>query len=241
MALSDLQTLQNMEIADGSYSHDKFGHYRAVCDDLKTRLMGATKQFDQDVLTVRSEFAWDLSAQIRNSQLLLSTAAASSRPRHYDHEAQGYYSVFEEHMSSVTEKSAKYAQIAAEEVPKSLYCLGVHLTTEWFQNSELQEKLAERNYAVASKITDNSLYHFFVFSDNIVATSVVVNSTALNSKAPEKVVFHLVTNEINYAAMKSWFTINMDNLRGVTVDVQKFEDFKWLNASYVPVLKQLQD
>ena len=55
MALSDLQTLQNMEIADGSYSHDKFGHYRAVCDDLKTRLMGATKQFDQDVLTVRSE------------------------------------------------------------------------------------------------------------------------------------------------------------------------------------------
>ncbi|CAF2222265.1 hypothetical protein HID58_021117 [Brassica napus] len=52
MALSDLQTLQNMEIADGSYSHDKFGHYRAVCDDLKTRLMGATKQFDQDVPTV---------------------------------------------------------------------------------------------------------------------------------------------------------------------------------------------
>ena len=33
-------------------------------------------------------------------------------------------------MSSVTEESAKYAQIAAEEVPKSLYCLGVPLTTE---------------------------------------------------------------------------------------------------------------
>ncbi|WZZ42096.1 hypothetical protein YC2023_038355 [Brassica napus] len=41
--------------------------------------------------------------------------------------------------------------------------------------------------------------------------------------------------------MKSWFAMNMDNLRGVTVEVQKFEDFKWLNASYVPVLKQLQD
>nr|VDC72815.1 unnamed protein product [Brassica rapa] len=36
----------------------------------------------------------------------------------------------EEQMSSVTEKSAKYAQIAAEEVPKSLYCLGVRLNTE---------------------------------------------------------------------------------------------------------------
>ncbi|KAL0649388.1 hypothetical protein Bca4012_092079 [Brassica carinata] len=121
-------------------------------------------------------------------------------------------------MSYVIEKSAKYAQIAAEE------------------NSELQGKLAERIYVVASKLTDNSLYHVCVFSDNIVATSVVVNSTALNSKAPEKVVFHLVTN-----AMKSWFAMNMDNLRGVTVEVQKFEDFKWLNASYVPVLKQLQD
>ncbi|XP_013718479.1 probable galacturonosyltransferase 10 [Brassica napus] len=125
-------------------------------------------------------------------------------------------------MSSVTDKSAKYAQIAAEEVPKSLYCLG--------------GKLAERIYDVASKLTDNSLYHVCVFSDNIVATSVVVNSTALNSKTPEKVVFHLVTN-----AMKSWFAMNMDNLRGVTVEVQKFEDFKWLNASYVPVLKQVQD
>ncbi|CAN6871046.1 unnamed protein product [Brassica oleracea] len=126
------------------------------------------------------------------------------------------------HMSSVTEKSAMYAQIAAEEVPKSLYCLG--------------GKLAERIYAVASKLTDNSLYHVCVFSDNIVATSVVVKYTALNSKAPKKVVFHLVTN-----AMKSWFAMNMDNLRGVTVDVQKFEDFKWLNAFYVRILKQLQD
>ncbi|KAH0867747.1 hypothetical protein HID58_074769 [Brassica napus] len=117
------------------------------------------------------------------------------------------------HMSSVTEKSAMYAQIAAEE-----------------------GKLAERIYAVASKLTDNSLYHVCVFSDNIVATSVVVKYTALNSKAPKKVVFHLVTN-----AMKSWFAMNMDNLRGVTVDVQKFEDFKWLNAFYVRILKQLQD
>ncbi|CAN6873944.1 unnamed protein product [Brassica oleracea var. botrytis] len=77
-------------------------------------------------------------------------------------------------MSSVTEKSAKYAQIAAEEVPKSLYCLGVRLT---FRTLSYRG-----SYAVASKLTHNSLYHFCVFSDNIVDTSVVVNSTALNSK-----------------------------------------------------------
>ena len=53
------------------------------------------------------------------------------------------------------------------------------------------------------------------------------------------IVFHLVTDEINYAAMKTWFAMN--DFYGVTVEVQKYEDFTWLNASYVPVLKQLQD
>ena len=88
------------------------------------------------------------------------------------------------------------------------------------------------------KLKDNSLHHFCIFSDNIIATSVVVNSTAMNCKNPNMIVFHLVTDEINYAAMKAWFAMN--DFRGVTVEVQKFEDFTWLNASYVPVLKQLQ-
>ncbi|KAG2307953.1 hypothetical protein Bca4012_083092 [Brassica carinata] len=131
-------------------------------------------------------------------------------------------------MSSVTEKSAKYAQIAAEEVPKSLYCLGVRLTTEWFQNFELQgsSRREAMLWLLSSSITVFTISMCFL--DNIVATSVVVNSTALNSKAPEKVFFHLVTNEINYAEVKSWFAMNMDNLRGVTAEVQKFEDFKRL-------------
>ncbi|CAH8292815.1 unnamed protein product [Eruca vesicaria subsp. sativa] len=72
MALSDLQTLQNMEIADGSYSHDKVSHYTAVCDDLKTRLMGATKQF-QDVLTARSE---NMKAHENRKQLFSAKNAA---------------------------------------------------------------------------------------------------------------------------------------------------------------------
>lgn len=54
MALSDLQTLQNMEIADGNYSEDRVVHSTTVCDDLKSKLMGAAKHF-QDVLTARTE------------------------------------------------------------------------------------------------------------------------------------------------------------------------------------------
>ncbi|KAF5778074.1 putative target SNARE coiled-coil domain, syntaxin/epimorphin, syntaxin-5, Sly1p-binding protein [Helianthus annuus] len=54
VAVSDLQTLQNMEMADGNYSEDRVVHSTAVCDDLKNKLMGATKKF-QDVLTARTE------------------------------------------------------------------------------------------------------------------------------------------------------------------------------------------
>ncbi|XP_071732774.1 syntaxin-31 [Rutidosis leptorrhynchoides] len=52
--ISDLQTLQNIEIADGNYSQDRVVHNTTVCDDLKNKLMGATKKF-QDVLTARTE------------------------------------------------------------------------------------------------------------------------------------------------------------------------------------------
>ncbi|KAL3821521.1 hypothetical protein ACJIZ3_007426 [Penstemon smallii] len=206
------------------------------------------------------QFAWELSAQIRNSQILLSNAALRRTPLtttesetairdmalllfqaqqlHYDSATmimrlKAKIQGLEEQTSSITEKSSKYGQIAAEEVPKSLYCLGVRLTSEWFKNADLQRK------QTSLKLKDNTNYHFCVFSDNILATSVVVNSTSSNSKNPDKVVFHLVTDEVNYAAMRAWFTIN--SFKGVTVDVQKFEDFSWLNASYVPVLKQLQD
>ncbi|CAI8589540.1 unnamed protein product [Vicia faba] len=211
------------------------------------------------------QFAWELSAQIRNSQILLSNAATRRSPLttresesairdmalllyqaqqlHYDSATmimrfKAKIQALEEQMNSVSEKSSKYGQIAAEEVPKSLYCLGVQLTTEWFRDLNLQKKLKDKRHT-EMKIKDRNRYHFCVFSDNIIATSVVVNSTAKNSKNPNMIVFHLVTDEINYAAMKAWFTMN--DFRGVTVEVQKYEDFTWLNASYVPVLKQLQD
>ncbi|GAB4825017.1 Probable galacturonosyltransferase 10 [Ancistrocladus abbreviatus] len=211
------------------------------------------------------QFAWELSAQIRNLQVLLSNAATRQSPLtivesetairdmalllyqaqqlHYDSATmimrlKAKIQSLEEQMSSVSDKSAKYGQIAAEEVPKSLYCLGVQLATEWFKSPNLQRKLVHKKKS-AWKLEDNSLYHFCVFSDNILATSVVVNSTAVNSKNPDTVVFHLVTDEVNYAPMKAWFSMN--DFRDVTVDVQKIEDFSWLNASYVPVLRQLRD
>ncbi|XP_022156929.1 syntaxin-31 [Momordica charantia] len=54
VAITDLQTIQKVETSDGNYSQDRVVHSTAVCDDLKSKLMGATKQL-QDVLTARTE------------------------------------------------------------------------------------------------------------------------------------------------------------------------------------------
>lgn len=62
VAVSDLLTLQNLEIADGNYSEDRLVHSNTVCDDLKNKLMGATKQF-QDVLTTRTEVSAEWIAE----------------------------------------------------------------------------------------------------------------------------------------------------------------------------------
>lgn len=260
-----------------SFPHDRIMEGLNVTEEMLSP-NSVTRQLSDQIALAKSfvviakesnnlQFAWELSAQIRNSQILLSNAAIRRAPLtkresetaihdmalllyqaqqlHYDSSTmimrlKAKIQTLEEQTNSVSEKSSKYGQIAAEEVPKSLYCLGIRLTTEWFRSQFLHKKLKERKQMeINSKLKDNNLNHFCVFSDNILATSVVVNSTALNSKNPSSVVFHLVTDEVNHAAMKAWFSLN--SFQGVTVEVQKFEDFTWLNASYVPVLKQLQD
>ncbi|GFQ00194.1 syntaxin-31, partial [Phtheirospermum japonicum] len=74
ITISDLQTLQNMEIADGNYSGDRVVHLTAVCDDLKNRLMNVTKQF-QDVLTTRTK---NIKAHENRKQLFSKVVSRES-------------------------------------------------------------------------------------------------------------------------------------------------------------------
>lgn len=75
MAVSELQTLQNMEIADGNYSEDRVVHLTAVCDDLKNRLMNVTKQL-KDVLTTTTQ---NIKAR-ENRKQLFSTVVSRENP-----------------------------------------------------------------------------------------------------------------------------------------------------------------
>ncbi|XP_010481273.1 PREDICTED: probable galacturonosyltransferase 4 isoform X9 [Camelina sativa] len=123
-------------------------------------------------------------------------------------------------------------QLTAKTIPKGLHCLPLRLTTDYYALNSSQQQFPNQD-----KLEDTQLYHYALFSDNVLATSVVVNSTITNAKHPSKHVFHIVTDRLNYAAMRMWF---LDNPPGkATIQVQNVEEFTWLNSSYSPVLKQL--
>lgn len=139
----------------------------------------------------------------------------------------------ESNVEEVKKKSASLTQLAAKTVPKPLHCLPLVLTTDYFLLSEEEKKFPE-----SKNLEDPNLYHYAIFSDNVLATSVVVNSTVLHAKEPEKHVFHIVTDKLNFAAMKMWFLVNPPGRS--TIQVQNVDEFTWLNASYCPVLRQLE-
>ncbi|KAF5204824.1 Hexosyltransferase [Thalictrum thalictroides] len=138
----------------------------------------------------------------------------------------------EGNINAMKKKSAFLIQLAAKTLPKPLHCLSLQLANDYF----LQDYGSERQNT--DKLEDPSLYHYAIFSDNALATSVVVNSTVLHAKEPEKHVFHIVTDRLNFASMKMWFIVNTPV--GATVQVENIDNFKWLNSSYCSVLRQLE-
>lgn len=139
----------------------------------------------------------------------------------------------ETNIDSLKKKSSFLIQLAAKTVPRPLHCIPLVLTTDYYL---LNYK--EKDFPNKEKLEDPSLYHYAIFSDNVLATSVVVNSTVRHAKEPKKHVFHIVTDKLNFAAMRMWFLVSTPV--GATIQVENVDDFTWLNSSYCPVLRQLE-
>ncbi|KAL1331458.1 hypothetical protein HN51_048732 [Arachis hypogaea] len=139
----------------------------------------------------------------------------------------------DEHVRSFKKQSTFLSQLAAKTIPNGIHCLSMRLTIDYYLLPP-----EKRKFPGSENLEDPSLYHYALFSDNVLAASVVVNSTITNAKDPSKHVFHLVTDKLNFGAMNMWFLLNPPGK--ATIHVENVDEFKWLNSSYCPVLRQLE-
>ncbi|KAG5386482.1 hypothetical protein IGI04_037952 [Brassica rapa subsp. trilocularis] len=165
----------------------------------------------------KTELLQELQARIKDSQRVLAEATTDADlPRR-----------------SLKKQSTFLAQLAAKTIPNPIHCLSMRLTIDYYLLSPEKRKFPRRENR-----ENPNLYHYALFSDNVLAASVVVNSTIMNAKDPSKHVFHLVTDKLNFAAMNMWFLLNPPGK--ATIHVENVDEFKWLNSSYCPVLRQLE-
>lgn len=72
-------------------------------------------------------------------------------------------------------QSAFLYKLAVQTMPKSLHCLSMRLTVEYFRSFDIADKLVE-------KFVNPDLYHYVIFSKNVLASSVAINSTVAHAQ-----------------------------------------------------------
>ncbi|XP_020268544.1 probable galacturonosyltransferase 7 isoform X2 [Asparagus officinalis] len=121
-------------------------------------------------------------------------------------------------------QSAFLYQLGVQTIPKSIHCLSMRLTVEYFRSQSVDPDFD------GEKFHSPNFRHYVIFSRNLLASSVTINSTVMSSEETEKLVFHLLTDVENYYAMKLWFSRN--SYSKATVNVLNFDELYNTNDPY---------
>ncbi|XP_004958714.1 probable galacturonosyltransferase 7 isoform X1 [Setaria italica] len=100
-------------------------------------------------------------------------------------------------------QSAFLYNLGAQTLPKSHHCLSMRLTLEYFKSSSL-----DSDDSPSGKFNSPKYRHYVILSRNVLAASVVINSTVSSCKEPGILAFHILTDAQNFYAMKHWFARN---------------------------------
>lgn len=83
----------------------------------------------------------------------------------------------EDNARALKKQGTFLSQLAAKTVPKGLHCFSMRLTVEYHKLP-----LERREFPNQDRLGDPDLFHYALFSDNILAAAVVVNSTITHAE-----------------------------------------------------------
>ncbi|KAL3615838.1 hypothetical protein CASFOL_040132 [Castilleja foliolosa] len=176
------------------------------------KLSNEMKQNIQEFERVLSETTTDKDLPHRNKQRITMMEAVIAKAKscpvdcnNVDKKFRQLVDLTEDEANFHRKQSAFLYKLAVQTMPKSLHCLSMRLTVEYFRSSVDIEHV---EHALAKKLVNPDLYHYIIFSRNILASSVAINSTVQHAKESKKQVFHLLTDKENYFAIKLWFSRN---------------------------------
>ncbi|XP_052173452.1 probable galacturonosyltransferase 7 isoform X2 [Diospyros lotus] len=165
----------------------------------------------------------DLPRQIEDKLQKMETVIAQAKSfvvdcNNVDKKLRQLVDLTEDEANFHMKQSAFLYQLSAQTMPKSLHCLSMRLTLEYFRSPP-----PDMEPSVADKYNNPALHHYVIFSNNVLASSAVINSTVMHSKESGNQVFHVLTDQQNYFAMKLWFYEN--TYKDATIHVLNVEDF----------------
>ncbi|GMI96015.1 galacturonosyltransferase 7, LIKE GLYCOSYL TRANSFERASE 7 [Hibiscus trionum] len=187
----------------------------------QNKLSRVLKQNIQELERVLSESTADadLPPGIAKKSERMGAAIAKAKSvtadcNNVDKKLRQIFDLTEDEANFHMKQSAFLYQLAVQTMPKSHHCLSMRLTVEYFRDDSFDKGPTE-------KYSDPTLQHYVIFSGNVIASSVVINSTVMHAKDSTNQVFHVLTDRQNYYAMKHWFLRN--TFRDAVVQVLNIE------------------
>ncbi|XP_047317949.1 probable galacturonosyltransferase 13 isoform X2 [Impatiens glandulifera] len=171
------------------------------------------------------------------SQLVSEMKNKKYNAKDFAHILKGMMEGYERQLRESKFSELTNKHFAASSVPKGIHCLSLRLTDEYSSNANARRQLPSPE--LLPLLSDNSYYHYVISTDNVLAAAVVVTSIIQASQHPGKIVIHVITDKKTYAAMHTWFALNL--VSPAILEVKGVHQFDWLTRENVPVLEAVEN